>query len=225
MQHTYALSSGVSIWKAIAEWYQDSLICEIFTYLEETYFSVSFGSYKNFSVSASTATTVRNTIIGIAIGIIIASAMMVHTKKGIGGFVRTLLRYDCTSPETAKTLLELGYFKNASIRRELKRGVSLCKLVHCKEREAAQESGSFINETQQEVTKSEENFSIDFATMHFYIPEELRYRAEIRFDKKGSTWLFFFVVLISTIVATALLCTLLPEFFGLIDNIYTLISP
>ena len=223
MLQSHALSSGVSIWKRIAEWYQDSLICEIFTYLEDTYFSVSFGSYQNFSVSESTAVTVRNTILGIAIGIIIASAMMVYTKRVLGGFVRTLLRNECTSPETAKTLLELGYFKNASIRKELKKGVTLCKLVYCKEREESLQACSFTDETPSQ--KGSDTFAIDLNTMHFFIPEELRDRAEIRFENKGSTWGFFLLVLVLTIVLTAILCTLLPNLFGLVDSIYTVVSP
>ena len=173
------------------------------------------GSYENFSVSASTGVNMRNIILGLAIGLIIASAIMAHTKSRYGGFVRKLLREDCTSPEKAKTLSEIGYFQDPSIRRELKRGVSLCKLVKCKEKE----------EAENDENKSEYPFVPDFKTAHFYIPEELRYRAEIRFEKKGSTWGFFAIVTVITILAAALICLFMPDLFQLTDNLISFLSP
>ena len=199
--------------KSITEWYQNSLICEFFTYLEEKYFSVSLGSYENFSVSASTGANMRNIILGLAIGLIIASAIMAYTKSRLGGFVRKLLRENCTSPENAKTLLELGYFQDPSIRRELKKGVSLSKLVKCKEREEQEESN-----------EAEQIFVPDFKNAHFYIPEELRYRAEIRFEKKGSTWGFFALVSLITIIVAAFMCFFMPDLFQLTDNLINFFS-
>ena len=220
MFQPFALTSDTSIWTSLAEWYQDSLICEILTYLENNYFSISFDTYQNFAPTTSTGATIRNVIIGIAIGIIIASAMIVHTKRSTGKFIRTLLKENCTSPQGAKTLLQLGYFKNPSIRRALKSGVTLGKLVVCKEQENTSTAESFARETQ-----NQKPFVIDFATMHFYIPEDLRYRAEIRFEQKGSSVLSFVIVLILTIVISALLCILTPDLFGLADSLITLLSP
>lgn len=220
MQNSFYLSSS-GFFGSIAEWYQNSVICEILTYLEETYFTVSFDSYQNFSVSPTAGNTVRNLIIGIAIGIIIASAMAVHTKRGVGGFVRKLLAMECTSPESAKTLSELGYFQNLSIRRELKKGVTLSKLVLCVEEGAYRSECSSIDKTQGK----SKPFEIDFSTMHFYVPEDLRYRAEVRFEKKGSTWTSFLITLAATVVGAALLCIFLPDLFRLADNIITWLSP
>lgn len=219
MLQNSTLASDTSIWTSLAEWYQGSLICEILTYLEDTYFSISFDSYQNFSLTSSTGVTIRNVILGIAIGIIIASAMIVHTKCHTGKFVRKLLRENCTSPEQAKTLLELGYFKNPSIRRMLKSGVTLGKLVHCKELEEPSGEESFTDETQKK-----KPLAIDFSTMHFYIPEELRYRAEIRFEEKGSSWLSFAFVLILTVVISSLLCVFMPNLFGFADGLMTLLA-
>lgn len=242
MYNFFSFSAGGSFWESLAEWYQSSTICEILTYLENTYFSINLNSYQNFSVSDSAGMTLRNIILGFAIGIIIAAGMIVHTRKGVGGFVRTLLRNDCTSPEKAKTLSELGYFQNPSIRRELKRRVTLSKLVRCKEEDEALGAASFTNETDEnkdatEVPvkeaedttneKAEEKtpFALDVSTMHFYIPEDLRYRAEIRFERRGSTWGFFAIVTALTVVAAALLCVFLPDLFWGADMLITFLSP
>jgi hypothetical protein len=60
--------------------------------------------------------------------------------------------------------------------------------------------------------------------MHFYIPEDLRYRAEIRFERKGTSWMFFVIILIGTIIGAALLCWLAPQLLKLTDNLITLLS-
>ena len=242
MYNFFSFSAGGSFWESLAEWYQSSTICEILTYLENTYFSIDFHSYQNFSVSDSAGMTLRNIILGFAIGMIIAAGMIVHTRKGVGGFVRTLLRNDCTSPEKAKTLSELGYFQNPSIRRELKRRVTLGKLIRCKEEDEVLGVVSFTHETNkngdtaENTLKEAENtenvpeqvkapFELDVSTMHFYIPEDLRYRAEIRFERRGSTWGFFAIVTALTVVAAALLCVFLPDLFRGVDMLITFLSP
>ena len=223
MLKSTVFSASSSFFGSIAEWYQSSVVCELLTYLEETYFSVSFETYSNFSVSSTAGTTIRNIILGIAIGIIIAAAMVVHTKTGVGGFVRTLIKKSCLSPDTAMTLSELGYFSNLSVRRELKKGVSLGKLVRCVETDPPLQKESFIDETQG-ATEAPATV-IDTSTMHFYIPEELRYRAEIRYDKKDASWLFFTVLTVLTVLFAALICVFLPDLFRLADNFITLLSP
>ena len=40
-----------SFWEQIATWYQNSTLGELITYFRETYFTIRFGAYDNFSVS------------------------------------------------------------------------------------------------------------------------------------------------------------------------------
>lgn len=256
----FALSAG-GVWESIAKWYQQSLIYELLNHFEEKYFTVNFKSYDNFSISGAKGASITNAILAIAIGIIIASAIMTHTKSCHGAFVRKLLKTGATSPENAKTLSELGFFHNLSVRRELKRGVSLRKLVFCKEKKSLDTTNGFTNETQEQASEEEsepsvesqsdekakqnklmqillaikyffipkkdqnEIFEIDFETMHFYIPEDLRYRADVRYEKKGSGWLPFIIVSVATVIATALLCVYLPELFQFADNLISFLSP
>ena len=222
-------AASESFWESVAAWYQKSVICELLTYLEEKYFSVSLGSYQNISVSATTGKNIRNIILAIAIGLIVASAMMVHTRRGLGKFIHTLLKNDCTSADKAKTLSELGFYQNHSVRSALKRGVTFGKLVCCKEEKEWSATQSFTNETVEKDGSTKDasrgEFAINCSTMHFYIPEDLRYRAEIRFEKKGTSWGFFAIVAILTVIGCALLCLFLPNLLQLTDNIITLLSP
>lgn len=274
MIKAFSLATG-GVWESLAEWYQGSVIKELLTYFEEKYFTIDYERYHNFSISVQTTISIRNFILALAFGIIVASAMIAHTKSCHGSLIRKLLRNDCTSPEKAKTLSELGLFHNVSIRRELKKGVSLRKLVYCREVEEAKKSDGFTNETQESsdaveepkveaqtemqgeaITprstekpspphdgikknrfllgvkkffswKSEEEsvLAVDPSTMHFYIPDELRYRADIRYEKKGSGWLPFWIVSVATVIVAALLCVYLPTVLTWADNLISLFTP
>ena len=66
---------------------------------------------------------------------------------------------------------------------------------------------------------------IDFLTAKFYIPAELRDRAEIRFDPKGSGWKGAILISAITVVVAAVLCVLVPDLVQLADNIMTWLAP
>ena len=89
------------------------------------------------------------------------------------------------------------------------------------------ESEPEINETgannATRVAKSGEK--IDFLTARFYVPEDLRIRAENRFDPKGSNWRSAILISVITLVAAGVLYTLVPELVQLADNIMTWLAP
>ena len=66
---------------------------------------------------------------------------------------------------------------------------------------------------------------IDFLTARFYIPEDLRARAEVRFEKKGSSWGMVVLASVLTVVGAGLLCWLLPDIVQLADNIISVFAP
>ena len=66
---------------------------------------------------------------------------------------------------------------------------------------------------------------IDFLKTAFYIPEELRIRSEIRFEKKGSGWLPVIAVVALIIVVATVLCWLLPDIVQFADNLISVFAP
>lgn len=206
----------LSVWEKIVTWYQNSVLYEIFAYLGERYFTVEFGAYENFSLDAGAGVTARNLIFAVAFGLVVASAMTAHVRNGLGDFVRALLKTESFSPESAKTLEELDYFRNTSVRRELTRGSVLRMVVRCREEEEWQAASP---------ERKDENYTIDFTSAHFYIPEELRYRADVRFDKVGSGWRPVLAVALFALLASAALCWLLPDVLRLADNLISFMAP
>ncbi len=203
-----------SFWEQIAGWYQNSTLGELITYFKETYFTVRFGAYDNFSVTEQTANTANKIMPALIWGIIIAAIATVYCRRIVGEFVRTLIKKEALSPEAGITLLDSGLFRSTIVRRELCRGALLRKVVFCREEQA------FLDEKGKDAT-----YKIDFTKDHFYIPEDLKYRAEIRFDKKGSGWLSVVLTVVLVPVIVGLICRFLPNILQLIDNLMTFFAP
>lgn len=65
----------------------------------------------------------------------------------------------------------------------------------------------------------------DFTVARFYIPADLKYRAEIRFERRGSGWIPVVLTVILSIVGAALVCRFLPDFVQLLDNLISMMAP
>ena len=198
--------SGSNIWDKTVNWYQSSKIKELLIFLDTQVFHINPTAYDHFSLTEKAGNNIKNVVLGLVIGIILASIATYYTRAVQGKFVRELLKRECLSPETAITLRECGFFCNPTIRRELKNGGTISK-VTC-------------------LAKPPENTDvpIDFLSARFYIPEETKYRAEFRFQRKGSS--SFHVILISVICIAAGVAVFrfLPSLLGLADGLITLLS-
>ncbi|MBQ2999957.1 MAG: hypothetical protein IJD64_05790, partial [Clostridia bacterium] len=120
---------GLSFWERLLAWYEQSTVYELISYVRDRYFTLEFGVYENFSVANGLGESVRNIIIAFALALIIVSVVNAYTRQSLGGFVRRLLSEDCLSPDRAKALSELGYFRSTAIRRALARGSALRLVV------------------------------------------------------------------------------------------------
>ena len=124
-------AGGTSFWEQIAGWYQNSTLGELITYFKETYFSIRFGAYDNFSITEQSASIINKMIPALILGIIIAAVATVYCRRIVGDFVRTLIKKEALSPDAGVTLMETGAFRSTVVRRELCRGALLRKVVFC----------------------------------------------------------------------------------------------
>ena len=207
-------AENASFWEQLATWYQNSTLGELIAYFKDTYFTVHFGAYDNFSVTEQTANIVNTIIPALIWGIIIASVATVFCRRVVGEFVRTLCKKEALSPEGAVTLMETGLFRSTIIRRELCRSAFLRKVVFCREEQ------EFLSEKGKDAT-----YKIDFTKDHFYIPEDLKYRAETRFNQKGSTWIYVLVTVVLVPLVVGLLCRFMPDILQFADSIITFFAP
>lgn len=203
-----------SFWEQIAVWYQNSTLGELISYFHQTYFSIRFGAYDNFSVTEQTTGIINKIIPALIWGIIIAAIITVFGRRTVSTFVKTLIQKEALSPDAGVTLFEAGAFRSTILRQELCRGAFLRKVVFCREEQA------YLNEKGKDAT-----YKIDFTKDHFYIPEDLKYRAEVRFNSKGSGWLSVVLTVVLVPVFVGLLCRFMPNILQLADSLITLLAP
>ena len=203
--------NGGNLWEKLLIWYEGSVIKDLINWLDGV-FGMEFTSYQNFTVSARASNTVRNVIIGLMLGMMIASAMALYTRSVQGKFVRELLRRECFTPERALTLHEVDMFSSLSVRRELSNRGALSRLTRC----AAEERYDGL--------AGKKPFVLDFKTAHFYIPEELKYRADVRYTRRGFRWPQLVAVIAVSVLAAYLLCRYLPALVGLADWLISVLS-
>ena len=209
-----------------------SLFEELWEYFNEKYFSVDMPYMENFTIKTNALFSFRMLIIGLTVGIVIASVMSVYNKRYIGSFIRKLISEGCLGPENAKTLDELGYLKNFGVRSVIKSGGTLSRWARCREEDEFLEALKIQKAEFDEKHKDEANppkfkepeFRRDCNTMHFYLPEEKKYAAEVKFDDKGAKWGAVILVAIVAIVLCAFICYMLPDALKMIDNFLTIMK-
>jgi hypothetical protein len=190
-------------------------------------FSLELGQYENLGFGDFAFMNLRNIIFGLILGIIFASYLSIFNKRVYGDFVRSLIGENCSSPETAKTLSELGYMKNSAVRSALKSGNAYRGIIRCPEAEeyyASREQAR--GEYEARVAASGEKapafnspeYKFDFTTARFYIPEEKHFTAAERFEKKGTSVLSAVVITVVSLVLFWAILKFLPDILQLLDN-------
>lgn len=140
-------------------------------------------------------------LIGLYIGIVVASALICYRKTHLGIAVRALLKAKAHSEEDAKTIEELGIAGRPTLVRALRRG----------------RYGGIVKMVGVDLTAKHP----DFTNARYYIPEERRYQAEDRYSRKGmgvGVVIFWAIFLIPVFM---LLRFVIPELLMMLDNFIT----
>ena len=177
--------------------------------------------YENFSFG-NQLVTYRMIIIAVAIGIIIASAVMVYKRKYLGSLVRALSMAGALEPESAKTLGELGLSHSRSIRMSLKNG-TLKRMIRSTERDKYEEKvRSILEENAEKKDKNKVRIIGDFVPSptddKYYLPAEKEKEMLVLFSEKGSGIVGFILTVVFCILAAALLFVLVPWMIKLLDS-------
>ena len=181
---------------------------------------LSEGKYEN--LSSGSLISVPLIVVGLFLGVAIALVVNVFTKRVLGAPVRKLLSENATSADAAKTLAELGVDKNWFLAHAFRGNVSLRRVVRCREEDEflkAQEEKACAEENPKKAKKLRaETFRVDPKVHHFYIPEEYRDMATVKFDKKGTSIVSLVILLLALFVALLVLLLVLPRLMGLVDD-------
>lgn len=191
------------------------LIEELYEYFKETYFTIDYGAYDNLGIDPGNAAfKIETFIIFAVIGMCVACFMGSFNKGTLGQFVRDLISDECFSPESAKTLTELGYLKNTAVRSSLKRGYTLRSVVRCVE----EDNGTLI-------CKENKNGTVAFNDAHFYIPEVDKYKAATKFEGKKTPKIVYFLLPVIAIALIIFFIKVFPNLLAMLDDFIGIIKP
>ena len=186
-------------------------------------FSITLREYENIRFDASDAGLLGIIIWGLCIGAVLASLLALYQQKVPGKLVRALLRAEAHDEDSAKTLDELGLAGRPLIARELRRGTVLQKFVYSAENGAGQgkspQDGKNGAESTENGPSATGNKAPVAATARYYVPEELKYRAATRYDKKENGLFALILTTLLSVAMAVLLMKLIPPILSMIDGI------
>ena len=212
----------------ITKIFGDSRFVRFIENILDTFFNPEAVYYENFDFGSSGVVSLRIILVGLMVGFCVAAVVSLYEKKMMGGFVKKLLYEECVRPEKAMTLYDLGYQKYPAIRSSLVRGATLKRWVRCVEED---EFYASLEEKREEFAKNHPDeefvspaFKRDPDTMRFYIPEELKYQADVKFSTQGANIASAIGVIVVSIIMCAILCAVVPEMLTFADNFISVIK-
>lgn len=156
--------------------------------------------------------TVKLLVWALFAGFVLAALLAIYQKRLIGGLVKTMLSENATSSEKAKTVTELGYGTDWFVKNALRKDNALLKFVTRIDK--PNENG----ETEEPKKTRSGHDVIDFETARFYIPEDLKYKAEVRYARKGTNFVAFGICVVIFVAAAFFAVFIIPELLTLVDN-------
>ena len=179
--------------------------------------------------SNSSGLSVPIIILGLFLGLILAAIFSVISKRMNGVFVHKLIGEGALSAETSKTLPELDFADKLFIRYAVRKGVSLRRVVRCREEEEYDRECAEKMEGYEENRKTDKKlpkklkipkFKMNPDEHHFYIPEELKGTAETKFDIKGISVGRTVISVVALVAAFLIVFMLLPSIISLLGGLF-----
>lgn len=198
---TTAAADLKGLWEELLDWFYD-------------FFHPALEGYVNFDFGSGSMVNIRVIIFGIFIGVFVASLYMVYVKNIVGAFVRKLLAEKCLSEDRARSLAELGFERNPFVKLALRGSLLASTVVHVEGgAEKSGEDGEVIAEAAETAVAT-----------RYYIKEEKKYAAEMRFHARGSGWPTLLFVLLISVICIFVIFGFLPQILRFVDNTISIFS-
>lgn len=182
-------------------------------------------SYENFDIDIN-GSMLPLIIWGLYIGIVFGVLGSILFRINSSRLVKSLLAASASEESTAKTLEELGLAKNALIRYYLKddsvlrRSVCICEGAH-----KPMQVGKFRRFWYEKFIRTPIPEKIDFSSARFYIPEENRIAAELRFREEEHPVRNFIFAAVGLFAVSVFAIYAVPELLLMLDNFVSTVKP
>ncbi len=162
--------------------------------------------------------------VGILLGVLLSLIYRVHAHK----IVASLTEHGALDRDHALTLSDLGFAKSRVIRRMLGEGGSMTSIVSCANREEfppkkLSKLGNFWH--YKFLREDPLPPKTDFSVARFYLPEEKRITAELRFPEEQHPIRNFLLAALGVCAVAYFAILVLPELLVMFDNFVTQVKP
>ena len=184
-------------------------------------------SYDNFDLvsinSSSFLFLVGALYVGLLAGVLFALILRVHSHK----IVKALSEHGATDRESAATLEDLGLGGNRFAKSLLKTDSALRRTVLCaNESEFGPRKISGLRRFWREkILKNPLPSATDFSVARFYLPEEKRVTAELRYSAEQHPVRSFILAAVGLTALAVFTVFVLPELLTMFDNLITQVKP
>lgn len=166
-------------------------------------------------------------------GICLAALIIMYNKNVLGPFIRALFDAGANSPETAKTLAELGYTSKPFVRLSLGKRGTFSRIVQHTALEASPLSPARLSDGENEGGDAAEaavepkkppkkpggrrsRLSLD--EVRFFIPEAMTERADSIYLNGGASLLTVLITIGAFLIVALLLFKFIPALLQMIEN-------
>lgn len=181
--------------------------------------------YENFDFdinSGSLSIIIWGMCIGILIGVLGSIVCRIYSSR----IIKSLIKEGATDESSAKTLAELGLGKQWMVRRMLRAESSLRRSVLiANEAEFKPKASGLKVFWYEKFLRDEIPVKLDYAAAKFYLPEEKRISAELRYKSEGHPILSFIIAAVGLIAAAFFASAVIPELLQMLDNFITTVKP
>ena len=156
--------------------------------------------------------------VGLMVGVIISYFNRINSHRA----VKALIFDGCLSSDTAKTIGELNTRKKRQVKHIIKNGrhlqnVILCANIEDLPLEQKKGIGKFWK---YKVLGKESSAKLDFSIARFYIPEEKRIHAEVRYSKEGMSPAALVITLAVLVGVAVGALYLIPDLITMAKNVF-----
>lgn len=186
----------------------------------------TYYNYDNFNIDVN-GDTLPIIIWGIYIGIMLGVLGSIVCRIYSSRLVQSLVKNGAMDENSAKTLAELGLGKQFVVKRMLKNEQSsLHRCVICANREDfIPISNKFKVFWYEKFLREEIPAKLDFSRAKFYLPEEKRISAELRYQVEGHPIRSFILAAVGLFAAAFFASYAVPELLQMLDNFITSVKP
>lgn len=181
-------------------------------------------AYENIAFAGSSI-TLTVIIWGVYAGLVCGCIAAAYSKDFLGRAVRTLLRRQCNTPESALTVEKLGVKASFGFRHAMREGGVLSKYIAVANPDECryEKERSGLSRTMLKFfTGSAENKTVtDYKKAKLYIPEDKKFAADVRYEKKGPSLPVIALCIVLGAAVAVGLSFAVPKILELLDQAIT----